>query len=82
LFEVYCDWFVVDVLVFVDLINWKVGVLVLMMSLCGFVEVYVEVWMFDYVVYSGMYGGVVVDVVIVLICLFVMLYDDVGDVVV
>lgn len=82
LFVVYCDVLVVDVIVIVDLDNWSIDILVLMVLLCGMVDCVVEVVIFDYGLYFGLWGGVVFDVLIVLVWLLVSLYDDDGNVVV
>lgn len=69
-----------DVIVVLDSANWAVGIPAITTSLRGLVEAEVELRILDHALHSGMYGGPVLDPVILMARLLATLHDERGDV--
>ncbi|GAA2246975.1 dipeptidase [Rarobacter faecitabidus] len=69
-----------DVIVIADSANWAVGVPALTTSLRGLVSLDVNVRVLKHAVHSGMYGGPVLDALVVLSRLIATLHDDDGSI--
>jgi len=54
----------VDMIFVVDIGNFVVGVLMFMMMLCGMMSVDVKFEVFGSLMYLGMFGGLVLDLVV------------------
>lgn len=78
--EKYKEQLQADVIVVADSDNWKVGEPALTTSLRGNVLVTVDVTTADHAVHSGMFGGPIVDSVILAAQLISSLHDENGDV--
>ncbi|PID98307.1 MAG: dipeptidase [Actinobacteria bacterium] len=76
----YRDLLSADVIVVADSDNWKVGVPALTTSLRGNCVATVDVTIADHAVHSGMFGGPILDSVIVASELIATLHDKNGDV--
>lgn len=78
--ETYKEELEADVIIVADSDNWKVGEPALTTSLRGNVLVTVDVTIADHAVHSGMFGGPILDSVIVAAELISTLHDENGDV--
>jgi len=76
------DLFCVDVILVCDIGNVVVGELVVMVSLCGMVNVVVYVEVLFNELYFGMFGGLVFDVFVVLVLMLVSLCDERGEIII
>lgn len=78
--ETYKEQLAADVIVVADSDNWKVGEPALTSSLRGNCVITVDVTVADHAVHSGMFGGPILDSVIVAAELISTLHDENGDV--
>lgn len=69
-----------DVIIVLDSGNWQAGVPAITTSLRGLVEAQVELRVLDHALHSGMYGGPILDPVILMARLLATLHDENGDV--
>lgn len=69
-----------DAIVVADSANWRVGVPALTTSLRGLVDCEVDVEVLTHAVHSGMFGGPILDSIVLLSRLIATLHDSNGDV--
>lgn len=78
--EEFKDELRADAIVVADSANWRVGVPALTTSLRGLVDCEVDVEILSHAVHSGMFGGPILDSIVLLSRLIATLHDSNGDV--